>query len=75
MFCCVQEDLSALQFKSNASQPLNPDTCTAMLVDEVSMLDLPLAAALVSAISPRSFFQLVLVGEHPVCAHLQLLVG
>lgn len=35
-----------------------------MLVDEVSMLDLPLAAALVSAISPRDFFQLVLVGEH-----------
>ena len=27
------------------------------------MLDLPLAAALLSAISPRDFFQLVLVGQ------------
>lgn len=46
-----------------------------MLVDEVSMLDLPLAAALMSAISPRSFFQLVLVGEHLPSADLQPLVA
>lgn len=60
---CVQEDIGLLQFTANAAQPLNPDTCNAMLVDEVSMLDLPLAAALLSAISPRDFFQLVLVGQ------------
>ncbi|KAK9840143.1 hypothetical protein WJX74_004093 [Apatococcus lobatus] len=58
-----QEDVGLLQFNANASQPLNPDTCNAMLVDEVSMLDLPLATALLSAISPRDFFQLVLVGD------------
>ena len=55
--------MGLLQFKANAAQPLNPDTCNAMLVDEVSMLDLPLAAALLSAISLRDFFQLVLVGQ------------
>ena len=51
-----------MQFAANASQTLNPETCDAMLVDEVSMLDLPLAAALLSAISPRHPFQLVLTG-------------
>ena len=59
----LQEEPSSLRFDSNSSKPLNPETCNALIVDEVSMLDLPLAAALLSAISPHSFFQLVLIGE------------
>ena len=63
---CVQEQSGALKFAYNAQQPLNPEMCDAMLVDEVSMLDLPLAAALLSAISSRHPFQLVLTGKGPI---------
>lgn len=37
--------------------------CTKLLVDEASMLDLPLAAALLDALPSKPDFQLVLVGE------------
>lgn len=46
------------------SNPLDAD---AVLVDEASMLDINLAAALLESLGPKT--QLVLVGEllHPIC--------
>ena len=52
---------NAVSFGYHSQRPLPTD---AVLVDEASMLDLPLAAALLDAVprSPASTFQLVLVG-------------
>jgi AAA domain len=55
---CLPQDQPA-KFQNNASHPLE---CTKLLVDEASMLDLPLAAALLDAVPRLSNFQLVLVG-------------
>ena len=48
-------------FEHTAEHPLE---CDAVLVDEASMLDLPLAAALLAALPRHRQPQLVLVGEH-----------
>lgn len=48
-------------FEYSAEHPLE---CDAVLVDEASMLDLPLAAALLAALPPHRRPQLVLVGVH-----------
>lgn len=53
-------DGSGPLFGHNAHKPLLSD---AVLVDEASMLDLPLMAALLDAIPSKSSFQLVLVGD------------
>jgi hypothetical protein len=47
------------KFLFNASNPLK---CNKLLVDEASMLDLPLAAALLDAVPHHPNLQLVLVG-------------
>ena len=47
-----------LRFKRNETNPLK---CDALIVDECSMLDIELASALLSALSPRC--RLVLVGD------------
>ena len=48
-------------FEYTAERPLE---CDAVLVDEASMLDLPLAAALLAALPSHRRPQLVLVGVH-----------
>ena len=58
------------KFLHNASNPLK---CTKLLVDEASMLDLPLAAALLDAVPHHPNLQLVLVGVAPPSNMLLLL--
>jgi hypothetical protein len=57
------------KFLFNASNPLK---CNKLLVDEASMLDLPLAAALLDAVPHHPNLQLVLVG---VCCSCFTLYG
>ena len=52
------------KFLFNASNPLK---CNKLLVDEASMLDLPLAAALLDAVPHHPNLQLVLVGMCCTC--------
>lgn len=59
----AEEGEEALEggFEFCAGRPLD---CDALLVDESSMLDLPLAAALLDALPRHRRVQLVLVGVH-----------
>jgi exodeoxyribonuclease V alpha subunit len=54
----LEYDPSTGRFKRNVENPLEAD---AIIVDEVSMIDLPLACSLLRAISPHS--ALILVGD------------
>ena len=67
----AESDNTLGAFEYTAEHPLE---CDAVLVDEASMLDLPLAAALLAALPPHRRPQLVLVGVHaaPVLEHIML---
>ena len=55
------DDSNVLSFKRLCEESANPLDCGVVVVDEASMLDAPLCAALLDAIPPKA--QLIIVGD------------
>ncbi len=68
MHCRCQQAVPP-RFEFHAGNPLKLD---ALLVDEASMLDLPLAAALLDALPRTPTFRLVLVGARQISLPLRV---